>query len=70
MAGLSVTRRYSEFVYLMSVLEARFPLRLLPALPPKRLGLNGRYLAVDDNFLASEHPFSSRERSPLLILAA
>jgi hypothetical protein len=33
-----VTRRYSEFVYLWDVLLRRYPFRLFPALPPKRIG--------------------------------
>jgi len=36
--AVSVTRRYSEFVYLWDVLVRRYPFRLLPALPPKQLG--------------------------------
>lgn len=33
-----VPRRYSEFVVLWDCLVRRYPFRLLPALPPKRLG--------------------------------
>ncbi|KAG0330184.1 Sorting nexin mvp1 [Podila humilis] len=40
-----VTRRYSDFVYLQSILEKRYPFRMLPLLPPKRLG------AADEIFL-------------------
>ncbi|KAL1674036.1 hypothetical protein EV122DRAFT_269814 [Schizophyllum commune] len=36
--GSPVTRRYSEFVYLWEVLTRRYPFRLFPALPPKRIG--------------------------------
>ncbi|EIN05981.1 hypothetical protein PUNSTDRAFT_54291 [Punctularia strigosozonata HHB-11173 SS5] len=36
--GPPVPRRYSEFVYLWDCLVRRYPFRLLPALPPKRLG--------------------------------
>jgi len=35
---MSVTRRYSEFVSLWDVLLRRYPFRLFPALPPKRIG--------------------------------
>ncbi|KAF9047100.1 hypothetical protein BDZ89DRAFT_1058168 [Hymenopellis radicata] len=35
--GSPVTRRYSEFVFLWDVLTRRYPFRLFPALPPKRL---------------------------------
>lgn len=37
-SGITVTRRYSEFVYLWEVLTRRYPFRLFPALPPKRIG--------------------------------
>ncbi|KAI0073526.1 hypothetical protein K474DRAFT_1649455 [Panus rudis PR-1116 ss-1] len=33
-----VPRRYSEFVFLWDVLVKRYPFRLLPQLPPKRIG--------------------------------
>lgn len=33
-----VIRRYSEFVSLWDVLYRRYPFRLFPALPPKRIG--------------------------------
>ncbi len=36
--GPPVPRRYSEFVFLWDVLVKRYPFRLLPALPPKRIG--------------------------------
>ncbi|KAK4684468.1 sorting nexin-8, partial [Tremellales sp. Uapishka_1] len=34
--GGSVTRRYSDFVWLMDCLVKRYPFRLLPPLPPKK----------------------------------
>ncbi|TFK53402.1 hypothetical protein OE88DRAFT_1806360 [Heliocybe sulcata] len=40
----TVPRRYSEFVFLWDVLVRRYPFRLLPALPPKRIG-------PDENFI-------------------
>ncbi|BGP02664.1 Sorting nexin Mvp1 [Rhodotorula toruloides ATCC 204091] len=49
--GTSVERRYSDFVYLLDALTKRYPFRLLPSLPPKRIQLQGRYLAADDLFL-------------------
>lgn len=49
--GTSVERRYSDFVYLIDALTKRYPFRLLPSLPPKRIQLQGRYLATDDLFL-------------------
>lgn len=35
----SVIRRYSDFLWLHSLLLSRWPLRLIPPLPPKRLGM-------------------------------
>ncbi|KAH8108346.1 hypothetical protein DFH11DRAFT_1634540 [Phellopilus nigrolimitatus] len=42
--GTPVSRRYSEFVFLWDCLVRRYPFRLLPQLPPKRVG-------PDDSFL-------------------
>ncbi|PVF93930.1 hypothetical protein CPB86DRAFT_789597 [Serendipita vermifera] len=42
--GAAVYRRYSEFVFLWDCLVRRYPFRLLPQLPPKRIG-------PDENFL-------------------
>jgi len=36
--GAPVHRRYSEFVFLWDCLARRYPFRLFPALPPKRIG--------------------------------
>ncbi|KAG8862145.1 Sorting nexin mvp1 [Tulasnella sp. 330] len=36
--GAQVNRRYSEFVFLWDCLVKRYPFRILPQLPPKRLG--------------------------------
>lgn len=47
----SVDRRYSDFVDLLDILTKRYPFRLLPALPPKRIQVSGHYLATDDLFL-------------------
>ncbi|GLB41904.1 putative protein with phoX homologous domain, present in p47phox and p40phox [Lyophyllum shimeji] len=44
--GPPVTRRYSEFVFLWDCLLRRYPFRLFPALPPKRVGAIG-----DEHFL-------------------
>ncbi|KXN87384.1 Sorting nexin MVP1 [Leucoagaricus sp. SymC.cos] len=43
-SGVTVTRRYSEFVYLWEVLTRRYPFRLFPALPPKRIGPDEHFL--------------------------
>ncbi|KAK1232920.1 Sorting nexin mvp1 [Marasmius sp. AFHP31] len=42
--GAPVTRRYSEFVYLWDCLVRRYPFRLFPALPPKRIGPDEYFL--------------------------
>ncbi|KAG6821448.1 hypothetical protein H0H93_010172 [Arthromyces matolae] len=39
-----VHRRYSEFVFLWDVLLQRYPFRLFPALPPKRIGADEQFL--------------------------
>ncbi|KAH9940909.1 uncharacterized protein BXZ73DRAFT_88587 [Epithele typhae] len=42
--GTPVPRRYSEFVFLWDVLVKRYPFRLIPALPPKRIGPDEGFL--------------------------
>lgn len=42
--GGSVPRRYSEFVFLWECLTRRYPFRLFPALPPKRIGADEQFL--------------------------
>jgi len=42
--GASVVRRYSEFVLLWDVLVRRYPFRLFPALPPKRVGADEQFI--------------------------
>jgi hypothetical protein len=49
--GAEVQRRYSDFDWLLECLTKRYPFRMLPSLPPKRLAVSGRYLASDDLFL-------------------
>ncbi|KDR80750.1 hypothetical protein GALMADRAFT_115739 [Galerina marginata CBS 339.88] len=39
-----VARRYSEFAFLWDVLVRRYPFRLFPALPPKRVGADEQFL--------------------------
>ncbi|KAJ7066631.1 hypothetical protein C8F01DRAFT_1020137 [Mycena amicta] len=36
--GAAVSRRYSEFVFVWECLMRRYPFRLFPSLPPKRIG--------------------------------
>ncbi|BFZ64343.1 Sorting nexin mvp1 [Saitoella coloradoensis] len=47
----TVTRRYSDFTWLLSTLTRRYPFRLIPLMPPKRLAVNGHYLSADAAFL-------------------
>ncbi|CAK5283086.1 unnamed protein product [Mycena citricolor] len=42
--GSPVTRRYSEFVFVWECLLRRYPFRLFPALPPKRIGGDEAFL--------------------------
>ncbi|KAJ7658108.1 hypothetical protein B0H17DRAFT_1171897 [Mycena rosella] len=42
--GASVPRRYSEFVFVWDCLMRRYPFRLFPALPPKRIGVDELFL--------------------------
>ncbi|KAI0322771.1 hypothetical protein OF83DRAFT_1048610 [Amylostereum chailletii] len=42
--GAPVSRRYSEFVFLWDCLVRRYPFRLLPQLPPKRIGPDESFL--------------------------
>ncbi|KAF7308754.1 Sorting nexin [Mycena kentingensis (nom. inval.)] len=42
--GSPVTRRYSEFVFVWECLLRRYPFRLFPSLPPKRIGGDEAFL--------------------------
>lgn len=42
--GESVNRRYNDFAWLLDVLHKRYPFRLLPNLPPKRISPDGNFL--------------------------
>lgn len=46
-----VIRRYSDFVWLLDCLHKRYPFRLLPLLPPKRVAVNGNHLSNDGAFI-------------------
>ncbi|CAG8573959.1 3740_t:CDS:10 [Dentiscutata erythropus] len=46
-----VIRRYSDFWWLMECLVKKYPYRILPDLPPKKIGVNGFYFTVDESFL-------------------
>ncbi|KAJ6581511.1 hypothetical protein B0H19DRAFT_1115601 [Mycena capillaripes] len=52
--GAPVPRRYSEFAFVWECLMRRYPFRLFPALPPKRIG-GMRGLARSLNFVVN-HP--------------
>ena len=58
--GVVVERRFRDFVYLQDVLVKRYPFRLLPSLPPKRLTVAGKYLISSDAFLERESIASIR----------
>lgn len=47
----TVIRRYSDFFWLLDCLNKRYPIRLLPLLPPKRVAVNGNHLAANLTFL-------------------
>lgn len=63
--GSKVIRRYSDFVWLLDCLHKRFPFRVLPLLPPKRVAgeLRDRKLCSD---LEADHSLSLRlsQRQP------
>ncbi|KAI1085578.1 hypothetical protein F5B20DRAFT_567527 [Whalleya microplaca] len=49
--GSKVIRRYSDFVWLLDCLHRRYPFRVLPLLPPKRVAVNGNHLSNDGAFI-------------------
>ncbi|KAG9297964.1 hypothetical protein G9A89_018792 [Geosiphon pyriformis] len=49
--GVKALRRYSDFWWLMECLVKKYPFRILPSLPPKKIGVNGFYFTVDESFL-------------------
>ncbi|KAL6787121.1 hypothetical protein J3E68DRAFT_440691 [Trichoderma sp. SZMC 28012] len=49
--GSKVVRRYSDFVWLLDCLHKRYPFRMLPLLPPKRVAVNGNHLSNDGAFI-------------------
>lgn len=65
--GTSVERRYSDFVWLVESLTKRYPFRLLPALPPKRIQVSGHYLATDELFLERRRRGLERALTALLV---
>ncbi|KAL1626156.1 Sorting nexin mvp1 [Diplodia seriata] len=76
-----VVRRYSDFVWLLDCLHKRYPFRQLPLLPPKRVAINGNYLAADASFIEKRrrglarfsnalvrHPVLSQEQLVIMFL--
>ncbi|KAH6661322.1 hypothetical protein BKA67DRAFT_531378 [Truncatella angustata] len=49
--GSKVIRRYSDFVWLLDCLHKRYPFRVLPLLPPKRVAVSGNHLTNDNGFI-------------------
>ncbi|KAJ1044715.1 hypothetical protein NDA11_004436 [Ustilago hordei] len=49
----SVTRRYSDWIWLSECLAKRYPFRCLPVLPPKRIAvpIAGRHLSAENLFI-------------------
>ncbi|KAM5371271.1 hypothetical protein ACJZ2D_008072 [Fusarium nematophilum] len=79
--GSKVIRRYSDFVWLLDCLHKRYPFRILPLLPPKRVGVNGSHLSNDGAFIEKRrrglarflnavvrHPVLSQEQLVVMFL--
>ncbi|KAH8899018.1 hypothetical protein GQ53DRAFT_817226 [Thozetella sp. PMI_491] len=76
-----VIRRYSDFVWLLDCLHKRYPFRVLPLLPPKRVAVNGNHLSNDGAFIEKRrrglarflnalvrHPIMSQEQLVIMFL--
>lgn len=50
--GTPVSRRYSEFAFLWDCIVRKYPFRLLPALPPKRIGPDEHFIELRRRGLA------------------
>ncbi|OAR00313.1 hypothetical protein LLEC1_01025 [Akanthomyces lecanii] len=79
--GSKVIRRYSDFVWLLDCLHKRYPFRVLPLLPPKRVAVNGNHLSNDGAFIEKRrrglsrfinalvrHPILSQEQLVVMFL--
>ena len=79
--GSKVVRRYSDFVWLLDCLHKRYPFRVLPLLPPKRVAVNGNHLSNDGGFIEKRrrglarflnavvrHPMLSQEQLVVMFL--
>ncbi|KAK8150484.1 Sorting nexin mvp1 [Beauveria asiatica] len=58
--GSKVIRRYSDFVWLLDCLHKRYPFRVLPLLPPKRVAVNGNHFSNDGSFIEKRRRGLSR----------
>lgn len=61
--GSKVIRRYSDFVWLLDCLHKRYPFRVLPLLPPKRVAGKSDGYALNKPWLTN---FWSSQRQPLV----
>lgn len=79
--GSKVIRRYSDFVWLLDCLHKRYPFRVLPLLPPKRIAVNGNHMSNDGGFIEkrrrglarflnalTRHPVLSQEQLVVMFL--
>jgi len=79
--GSKVIRRYSDFVWLLECLHKRYPFRVLPLLPPKRIAVNGNHFSNDGAFIEKRrrglarflnalvrHPVLSQEQLVVMFL--
>ncbi|KAK4154449.1 hypothetical protein C8A00DRAFT_42804 [Chaetomidium leptoderma] len=64
--GSKVIRRYSDFVWLLDCLHKRYPFRVLPLLPPKRVAVNGNHLSNDGAFIEKRRRGLARFLSALV----
>lgn len=64
--GTKVIRRYSDFVWLLDCLHKRYPFRVLPLLPPKRVAVNGNHLSNDGAFIEKRRRGLARFLNALL----
>ncbi|KAI0480884.1 hypothetical protein GGR56DRAFT_627997 [Xylariaceae sp. FL0804] len=64
--GSKVIRRYSDFVWLLDCLHKRYPFRVLPLLPPKRVAVNGNHLSNDGAFIEKRRRGLSRFLNALI----
>ncbi|PTB65048.1 hypothetical protein BBK36DRAFT_1169827 [Trichoderma citrinoviride] len=66
--GSKVVRRYSDFVWLLDCLHKRYPFRMLPLLPPKRVAVNGNHLSNDGSFIEKRRRGLARFLNAILVI--